>query len=112
MTDLQFLPWENVVCTCEGHDWGGGYIDVPVVEEFKPYAAAFSNGDTCHEDWFDLEIALSPVCSLKGIGFLDRIHEAETISRMRLSRGRNPWKAEVHFDVYQGSEYDPNRKPV
>ena len=102
MMDLQFFPWEETMI-CSGHDWDGSYITVPVPEEFKPFAAAFSNWeccDTCDKDWFDLEIGISPACSLEGKDLLDRLHEAEEISRIRLSRGMQPWNAEVHYDVY------------
>ena len=105
MTDLQFLPWEKpaCACSCRGHDFGHSYLEVPIVEAFKPFAAAFSNWeccDTCDIGYFDLEVCISPACSLEGERFLDRLHEAEEISRIRLSRGREPWRADVHYEVY------------
>jgi hypothetical protein len=102
MTDLQFLPWEKPA-TCQGHDVWSSYRDVPILKEFMPFAAAFSNWegcDVCDKDWFDLEVCISPACSLEGVSFLDWLHEAEEISRVRLSRGMEPWCAEVHFGGY------------
>jgi hypothetical protein len=105
MTGLQFLPWEKPTLTCQGHDWDGGYgsIDIPVLEGFTPYAAAFSNWeycDVCDKAWFDLEVGISPACTLKGVSFLDRLHDAESISRVRLRRGFEPWTVEIHHEVY------------
>ena len=104
MTDLQFLPWsEPSFCSNRNHEWDGDYSTVPILEEFTPFAVAYSNWEgcaTCKKEWFDLEIGISPVCSLKGISLLDRLHDAEDISRLRLSRGMEPWRVEVHFDVY------------
>jgi hypothetical protein len=101
MTDLIFLPWRE---TCQGHVYGGaGYRAVPISQEFAPYAAAFSNWtscDDCDKDWHDLEIGISPACSLEGVSFLDRLHDAEDIVHIRLSRGFEPWTVEIHHEVY------------
>ena len=86
----------------------------------RPYAAANSNWINClgflEDDglcWnriYDLEIGITAASTADRRDWLcDRMHTAETISRIQLSRGRAPWHAEIHFDVtdvhYAGDEW-------
>lgn len=99
--DLIFLPWKT---TSPGYVYdGGGYEAVPILEEFTPYAAAFCNWelfDHYEKALFDLEIGISSVCALEGISFLDRMHDAEEVTTIGLSRGYEPWRVEIHREVY------------
>jgi hypothetical protein len=62
----------------------------------------------CETGIDELEIGISPDCAVDRGDFLcDRLHTAEEIARIRLSRGREPWRADIHFDVrdvYYGSD--------
>jgi hypothetical protein len=107
MTDLQFLPCETFSLFCpscgEHHKYRLGHYSVTIRSDYRPYAAAFSNWIDCPgftNRVYDLELGIASVCTAdRRVWLCDRMHTAEEISRIKLSRGRAPWHAEIHFDV-------------
>lgn len=104
---LYFLPWEPraELCLRCGMDLDprSSYEIVPVEARFRPFAAAFTNDQscaTCYAPAFDLEIGIASA-SVPGQSVLcDRLHIALELSRIRLSRGLLPWHADIHFDLW------------